>query len=354
MGLALRRRRAPERLAARGDVRGLIRALQPHGRDVADGPAGELFDLGAERRREAARHLAHVDDERATPALLERLGDIAPAVRLEVLRSLCARDDAPDATLVASLQGWTSDALRSDGAALLAARAAADGAAAARSIAAYVAADAGARLLPDGWLAQTFAALASEDREAAIEHAVGVLLDSDASRPHAHQLVRVARDASSPRLLELLERDAHRGRAAGLLGDLRSSAATEALLELLGAPDRELRRIAAVSLGQIQDPRAVDRLLAAAADEDFAVRDAAQRALDGFGATGLVWGIATVARSVLAERQATQAALEAAVHDRPPVESQNSDTAGIVQADEARATPAGHRSWRRLRRRLRQ
>ena len=67
------------------------------------------------------------------------------------------------------------------------------------------------------------------------------------------------------------------------LGDIRSRAAVEPIMEYLYHPDEEIRRNAVFALGNIRDPRAVEPLIRKLRDPDNVVREYAAAALDHLG-----------------------------------------------------------------------
>jgi HEAT repeat protein len=117
----------------------------------------------------------------------------------------------------------------------------------------------------------------------------------------ARQLVGADSRSSGPILIAHLGDPERRRLAIDLLGASREAAAVEPLSAVLGDPDQGLRREAAVALGQIKHPAALDALMRATADDDYEVRDAAMAAVDRFGMTATLWGLASTARSVILE-----------------------------------------------------
>ncbi|TVR24543.1 MAG: HEAT repeat domain-containing protein [Anaerolineaceae bacterium] len=76
-----------------------------------------------------------------------------------------------------------------------------------------------------------------------------------------------------------------RGRAAMMLGKLRDPRAVDPLIRALNAPGHQTPLQAAQALGKIGDPRAIEPLLMLAANGRDKTREAALEALDRLGYT---------------------------------------------------------------------
>lgn len=295
-----RRRASFGQLAERGDSARLLKALSSRRGDLLERSDGTLVDVGWERRAQAARHLAGLEGEAVTEGLLGLLSERNVAVRLEALRSLSLRADVADAALIAGLLGWPEEDARRHGAEHLAERARGDGASAQRMVTEYLRLDGFPGLrLPDPWLETVIALIDGPDRGSLLEQAVRRALEAPDASLRARQVLAADEPLAVGVLLAAGGSRDSRIAVTALLGELRNSGATAALLDLLVDPDAGARVAAAEALGRIQDPRAVEGLLRAAADEVFAVRDAAQRALDALGTAGVVWSVAVAARGGL-------------------------------------------------------
>lgn len=87
----------------------------------------------------------------------------------------------------------------------------------------------------------------------------------------AQQTVRLIRRLKSKNWIE-------RWQAAYRLGELKSAAATEPLLEVLADPDRDVRKVVLEALGKIGDPRAITEIAKYLNDPDRDLRLSAVRA----------------------------------------------------------------------------
>jgi hypothetical protein len=129
----------------------------------------------------------------------------------------------------------------------------------------------------------------------------------------------------------LMHLDHERGRpyAALALGRIRSPRAVDALIYVLADSNRPGRAEAAWALGEVRDPRAITLLFQATVDPDYEVRAAAVAALERFGATAVVLGVAAIidqsgfrSGDKLAEPPYNGAGLPPPTHDPEPVEEQ--------------------------------
>lgn len=293
------RRASIGQLAAAGDYDRVLRSLEPRESDFITRPDG-LVDLGSERRAEAAQSLVDAPGDEVTEALCRRLDDFSPEVRLAALGSLCRRADNTEPTMVAALFSWPEQDAVSAGAALLADRAAADSTAATRIARAYAEHDGEQpeRTLEAEWLRELFATIEPAERQDILTTALTRAI-TGASALRARQVLAVDPPLAVRLLVARLDRPGERETVVQLLGELRDSGATSALVSVLQDDDPRTRRAAARALGELRDPEAVAALLRRAADRDFAVRDAAQRALDALGTAGVVWSVAAAAHGAL-------------------------------------------------------
>ena len=94
-------------------------------------------------------------------------------------------------------------------------------------------------------------------------------------------LVEMGRPAVKPLIAALKDRYSQRRQGAAVaLGEIGDPRAVEPLITIaLGDEDEEVRWAAAGALGRIKDPRAVEPLIAALRDEDRRIREGAARTL---------------------------------------------------------------------------
>jgi hypothetical protein len=290
------KRRTAEDLAATGNVRGLLAVLQPRSKDFIEETSG-VYDVGWQRRADAARHLATAEGEKVTPALCDALGDVTPAVRIEALRSLAGRPDADEGVVMGALLAWPEEDARAAAEAPLREHAELSPEGAMRMLEAYLDAPGGVEL-SHAWV-RDIAALADDVHlRPLVAAGVRAELEADDDLPRVRQLLEAGAALATPLVVAELAHE-RRPAAIRLLGRMRHDAATPSLVELVDDPAPAIRHAAVVALGEIKDPHAIDALLRHTADDDYDVRDAALRALDGFGTAAVVWGLASVARGVL-------------------------------------------------------
>jgi len=295
-------RRAPNvrRLTRKGDLGGLVRALE-HTDTVVD-RRGQEWDLGARVRRDATEVLAEYDDPGVGPALVGRLSDENESVRLAAIRGLRGRqDDDVVRALVGGVGSWPSP--EGDGS---------------RS-------EALAALLEIGdprTLELLAVTMVQRDDDRPLEHvdfssldAVLAMSDSHADGvvwrlipPLGHARVEVSDRAeallhwlgarSVDPLIAALERPDSRSRAAAMLGRLGDRRAVGPLVDMAFDRDRGVRVTVANALGQIREPTAAAVLLRASRDPSYEVRSAALGALDELGTAAVIVGIAQLRRQL--------------------------------------------------------
>jgi HEAT repeat protein len=293
------RRTKAERLAARGDVRRLVRLLRH--RDWLVDADGHARDLAAPRRLEAVAALATVDSEAAEDGLVLALDDDDPRV-CEAAAVALGVDASPRAAhaLARAAATWREP-----------------GRARARAAALDVLVG-----MNDEVLGVVFAEALLEDEEldelrpdderalrrlfAARGHATDVLAErlalqldepDEAFARRTHQVL-VALGSSAVRSLVDALADPDRSEAAcAALAAIRDVGAVPALVWLLGNGKPTGRAAAARALGAIRDPGAVDALVSASKDPDPDVRDAALDALDRLGTVVDLLGAAALASS---------------------------------------------------------
>jgi HEAT repeat protein len=281
-------RRRPDvlKLARKGDSVRLVRALAY--RDCVSDHRGRVFDLGAPVRRDAALALAAIAPAGGPDideALIRALRDPSAEVRRAVATALGARGD-PRAVPALMDAALTWERPHYD-----AARAAAIEALAGLREPSVVATlvmtvvdradeiDRGIEIL---------ARLVSSDtgggRQLALTTAGAVMSDRNGdAAERAAEIVVWLGAGSVDMLIELLERQGPRLPTIRALGRLRDLRATEPLSALLLDGRAEVRRAAALALGQTSDPRARNALLDASSDLDPGVREAALAAVQKLG-----------------------------------------------------------------------
>jgi HEAT repeat protein len=289
------RRPNVSKLERRHDVAGLGAAARF--RDVVPDQAGRPVDLGVDVRTQAVDALGRVDDQSATPALLDALRDDSHQVRTAAVAALGRRSD-PAATDGLATAALGVDELSTVALQALDARMSPD--VAHRLAVAYLDGHQGTDEAGAETLCRAISSL-SEPR-VILETVVARLGSADRhTRERAGRVLAAYPEQSRDLLLAALRDERLRDDAALALGRLRDSVATPALCDLLDAPSTETRRAAAWALGQIQDPQAVEALLRGSNDRDYPVRQAAIEALRGMGPAATVWGIASVVRQMLPE-----------------------------------------------------
>ena len=293
------RRTKAERLAARGDVRRLVRLLGAH--DWLVDADGHARDLAAPRRLEAVAALATVDSEEAEDGLVLALDDDDPRVR-EAAAVALGHDASPRAAhaLARAAATWREPGLASARAAAL---------------------DVLVRM-NDEVLGVVFAEVLLEEEElselrpdeeralrrlfAAQGHATDVLADrltheldepDEAFARRTHQVLVALGGSAIPSLVDALADPARSEPACAALAAIRDVRAVPALVWLLGNGEPRGRAAAARALGAIRDPGAVDALVSASKDSDPDVRDAALDALDRLGTVVDLLGAAALASS---------------------------------------------------------
>jgi HEAT repeat protein len=293
------RRTKAERLAARGDVRRLVRLLRDH--DWLVDADGHARDLAAPRRLDVVAALATVDGEEAEDGLVLALADDDPRVRQAAAVALGV-DASPRAAhaLARAAATWREPEL------------------------------AGARVaaldvlvgMSDEVLGVVFAEALLEDEELdelrpeeeralrrlfaakgpATELLAGRLAleldEPDQAFAHrTHQVLVALGSSALPSVVDALADPTRSEPACAALAAIRDVRAVPALVWLLGNGEPRGRAAAARALGAIRDPGAVDALVSASKDPDPDVRDAALDALDRLGTVVDLLGAAALASS---------------------------------------------------------
>lgn len=228
-----------ERLKAKRDVQGLIKALQH--RDAAT-------------RRDAATALGDIGDERAVDPLIASLGDGDADMRYESAEALGKLRDHRAVEGLARLLDWDAESSEY-----------------VRAVAAHALGRIGDPRAADHLRGALFWALAHGDGSLRNAAAEGL-------RDLGDESAKGALLAS----LESKEGDV-RGGAAQALGKLRDSNALEPLVGLLEDEDEWVRLSAVYALKDLGQPDAVGALTKALYDSDEDVRTAASVALESLG-----------------------------------------------------------------------
>lgn len=292
-----------DKLARKGNVEGLVRALSYE--DVVANREGTPVDLGAPVRERAVIALTQEDSPAAQRGLLRSLEDPEERVRIAAIKGLREHPDAAATTGLLDLVVDSHEASRvaSRNEAIQALDDLSEPGVAERLVA-------GLLRRPDELDESDRLALlrvagpgARDGGERAVDHLLQVL-GSDADEATMARastlLVWLAPQSVDALLLALTDPDLQ-VRAARALGEVKDSRAVDALCALLEAEDPKLREAAAWALGEIKDPVAVEALLAIAGDSDHAVRAAAASSLDKMGTVAIVIGVTAFMRPLLGE-----------------------------------------------------
>lgn len=333
-----------ENLARRGDVRGLLRALEYE--DATVNGDRRFANKGASVRAQAVAALGRVGTPEADAGLVRALADPDEAVRAAALAALKERGGGTiNEELVRAVSGWTSD------------EQATGRLAAVQALAATGAADAPVRLIEE--LMSRPGAAVESDREVlrrlaessggmeqAVAHLVSMLGDGRSDSRAMTMLTWLAPESVQP-LIDALREPGRRQQAALALGYIRDPRAAEALRPLmLTSPDPHMRRVSAWALGKIGDPEASKALLASIAppaeeaaqgeEEDASVDEAPSPSPESLRTLDLD-GLAELYEiAVEAWRAADRA------HNAEEAERWHATTDAIV--DEARDRPGGEES----------
>ncbi len=350
-GSVLKRKSNIARLTSRGDVQQLISVLSE--RDLVKSADGDLIDVSVGIRAEAASALGTIDDPAASAALT-RAAASDPDVRVRTAAAFALGEtDDPDA--VGALVEFVC-ALRSrdDGPARATAASRLDlipAAAAARFVEVFLGRSSSPELdQHEQWVMREFVA-GDEEKARASASALVSWLGSDPVRASraGEALVEVA-PWGVAELLDALSDSNLAPRAAEVLGRRREADALDHLMHLIRAEEPASRRAAAVALGELRDPMALQSLLAAATDPIADVRIAAAQALDKFGSVGLFASMASLLAPLMQD-------LPRAAGEPSPSLPMWAETAGLSELPRAtRAAPesglptrAGPRAQKRRR-----
>jgi HEAT repeat protein len=287
------------RLTRRGDVDRLIKAARY--RDYVRDVDGRAVDVAGSVRHDAMVALATFDDPRISEVAIEALDDDQLDVRRAAIFAIRSRADLHAAPgLVEHLGAWDApqlQLLRDDA---LDALMEMKHAPLAEPLA-HVLSNSHVELTPDGAELQTLGALvAQQDGDEVAARVAAALVDQMAARAEAGRLdatlavLTALGGAAIEPLVMALDHDRSRPYAALALGRIRSPHAVDSLIYVLADSSRPGRAEAAWALGEVRDPRAITLLFQATVDPDYEVRAAAVTALERFGATAVVLGVAAI------------------------------------------------------------
>ncbi|MBV9213154.1 MAG: HEAT repeat domain-containing protein [Actinobacteria bacterium] len=288
-----------EKLARKGNIEGLVRALRYE--DIVRDREGRLIDLGATVRAAAARSLALLDSPKATNALVQALSDPLEAVRMAAIRGLREHGGNNAAErLMAAVAGWTRPEYA-------AAREDALEAVMVLEHPETLRLTTGAMMMRDTELddrdlavvRRLAGATSDADVRATIGDLVGRLRESSANERTRRVLITLA-PHSVDALIEALDDKRTRRDAALALGPIHDSRAVPALSSmLLDSAADDVRAAAAWALGEIRHPSAIEALLVATGDDDYDVRTAAADSFDKLGNAAIALAMNVIARPAL-------------------------------------------------------
>jgi HEAT repeat protein len=339
------RRPSIKRLVRRRDVPALVEALSYT--DLLPGTVGHAFDDGAQVRVQAIVALAELGAAEAVEEIAARLDDPEPAVRLTAVRAIykLGAEGAVEALVAMVVSSPEERYAGARGEALGVLRQI-DAPGLARRVADALA-GAGDRAALDGISQAALVELARGEEDQLVETLVTRLRGvEEEERPLLEAMLVWLDEASVQPVIGTLRDPALCGSAANVLGTLKSAAAVPALADHVCHVEPEARRSVVWALGEIRDPRSVEALLRATADEEFPVRRQAQDALDRMGTVAIVAGMTATLRPLIAEsaRQGAESALGRA---EPQVIA-----AAVAAKSNGRTNGGSERVWEPLVRRL--
>ena len=296
-------------LARKGDVDGLIQAASHTA--LIPGPDGATtVDVGVPIREEALFALRDVAPDRVGHVFVTALSDSSDRVRTAAVVALYERGDSERlaeavtrlpamgrarATAVQALfklhhagsSGRLADALihRRDHDSL---------------------SEEEAGLVP--------ALIRAEERPAAAGEVVQLLISA---LSHEQEIVADRAEALLVRLgpasIEALTRELAGGatphRAAALIGEIQDGRGLQPLVAALSHPDARVRSQCCSALGKLRDPAAVEPLVQATQDPEHEVRVLAGAALDSMGTAAIALSVAALLRPMLGEAVAKESQL---------------------------------------------
>ena len=282
-----RRRPDVRKLARRGKVRRLVRALTYS--DFLTDRFGRVYDLGASVRRDAALALGSVpdsDDVDVGSALIESLRDPSAEVRRAAAKALGARHETRAArALVEAALNWRDPRYQDARAAAVEALFHLSGPETARALVGRVIERGADPKRPRDILSRIVASGRGDTAQSAASTAMLALSHGEggAAERAAEVLVWLGPAGLEPLLGVVESGNGARLASIRALGRLRDLRSTETLVALLSDYEPEVRQAAAVALGEIADPRVTRPLLAATSDSDYSVRKAALDAVQALG-----------------------------------------------------------------------
>ena len=287
-------------LARKGDVDGLIAACGHT--EVVAGSDGSPVDVGAPVREEALFALGDVALHSAGRVFVNALSDPSERVRCAAAVALYERARVEElAAAVASLPENSQARaiairalfeLRSPGTSGKLAQALVHGQ--------------DDLPLAEEDEALVLALLRAEERAEAPQDVVEMLVpaladERDIVRQRGEALLVRLGPASTEALVRELAGGAIPHRAASVLGEIEDARALEPLVAALSHPDARVRSESCVALGKLRDPAAVEPLLHATRDPDHRVRVLAGTALDRMGTAAIALSVAALLRPLVRE-----------------------------------------------------
>jgi HEAT repeat protein len=299
----LHRSSKAERLAARGDVRRLVRLLGTH--DWLVDADGQARDLAVGRRLEVVAALGTMKRGDAEDGLVLALGDDDPRVRQSAVMAL--RADASDKAakaLARAAASWRDPGLAQARAAAVEALVAMDDEVLAVVFAETLVDDPQREQLSsdeEAELRRLFDVEQGRATEVLAERlALRLSAPNRGERGRALQVIVTLGGVAVEALVDALADTERRQAACAALAAIRDTRAVAALVSMLDSGDAAARAMAARTLGAIRDPRAVEALVRAGNDEDPDVRDAALDAVDRLGSVVDLLSAAALADSMRA------------------------------------------------------
>jgi HEAT repeat protein len=297
----LRRRTKAERLAARGDVRRLVRLLKAH--DWLIDADGQARDLAVGQRLEAVAALGTIEGSEAEHAIVEALHDDDPRVLHAAVMALGvdAGDTAAQA-LARAAATWRHPSLAKAREAALDALVAMEDEVLAIVFAETLVDDDQREHLTnaeEAELRRLFDVEKGRATEVLAERLTLRLAVPDGAQGHrVHQVLVALGGVAVAPLVDALKDTTRRQPACAALAAIRDPRAVPALVSTLQDTDAATRAMAARTLGAIRDPQALEALASAANDPHPDVRDAALDALDRLGTVVDLLGAAALADSL--------------------------------------------------------
>lgn len=290
------------RLRRRGDVDGLLRALEH--RELVSLGGGERADLGAGVRVEALRALAEVATPADVPRISVALRDPDPLVRQCAVRVVRRVDpeaaaDAIAATLVRAGKEFLEARLEALEALEDLVRQGGGGVA--RKVAFAIVENADASI--DQVTQDSFRGFVDHASQEEVDALIAELVERLPALGGRLENAQVVLAWLAPRtvepLIQALDREGgYREPAAAVLGAIRDTRALQPLHSIIDDRRADVRRVTVWALGELRDPRAAEPLMKATMDDEYIVRRQAGEALDAMGSVALMAGVANMIRSL--------------------------------------------------------